>query len=130
MSAANVPSRFYSLPSDAMGRSYCNNLLLVERALGVLLRSVKAAGLNESTALIIKADHWWWPSPRAECETSSRIALPTIAPGSPAQGAAHPYLLCIGILNRFGSCGGCPAHAVRYLRDFKKGRDNCEYPIR
>ena len=61
---------------------YCNNLSLVDRTLGELVRSVEAAGLSESTSFVITSDHWWRTSPWEKGEASWRIPLLIQLPGS------------------------------------------------
>ena len=57
-------------------RSYLDSLALTDRTLGELRREMEAAGLWDSTAVIVTSDHWW----RAREVWAPVAAIPDNAP--------------------------------------------------
>ncbi|HWS53898.1 MAG TPA: sulfatase-like hydrolase/transferase [Pyrinomonadaceae bacterium] len=57
------PPNFYDRASGRFAfdapRSYLDSLALTDRTLGELRREMEAAGLWDSTAVLVSSDHWW-----------------------------------------------------------------------
>lgn len=52
-----------SLRIESVDHSYRDNLLLVDKVIGEILRDLEASKLTSTTTLILSSDHWWRDSP-------------------------------------------------------------------
>ena len=55
----NIYNRSEDIVSDGPGRSYLDNLKLVDRTVGNLRREMESEGIWESTVVLVSSDHWW-----------------------------------------------------------------------
>jgi hypothetical protein len=55
----NIYNRSEDVVSDGPGRSYIDNLELVDRTIGNLRREMESKGIWESTVVLVSSDHWW-----------------------------------------------------------------------
>ena len=55
----NIYNRSEDLISDGPGRSYIDNLQLVDRTIGNLRQEMESKGIWESTVVLVSSDHWW-----------------------------------------------------------------------
>ena len=55
----NIYDRSEDKISSAPGRSYLDNLKLVDRTLGDLRQAMESQGLWEKTVVLVSSDHWW-----------------------------------------------------------------------
>jgi hypothetical protein len=55
----NIYSRSQLRTSSSKGRSYIDNLALVDRTVGDIRRAMESNGTWSSTAVLISSDHWW-----------------------------------------------------------------------
>ena len=55
----NIYDRANNSISEAAGRSYLDNLALVDRTVGDFRRMMEASGAWDESAVLITSDHWW-----------------------------------------------------------------------
>ncbi|MGI8734306.1 MAG: sulfatase-like hydrolase/transferase [Pyrinomonadaceae bacterium] len=55
----NIYNRSQNIISDGPGRSYLDNLQLVDQTIGRLRRGMESEGIWENTVVLVSSDHWW-----------------------------------------------------------------------
>ncbi len=68
--------------TKSMATGYLDNLALADRAIGEIRSAMEAAGVWESSLIIVTGDHWWRESTHYDGKTDHRVPFLVKLPGA------------------------------------------------
>jgi hypothetical protein len=79
----------FTLTTFSNVQGYFDNLLLSDRALGILRQAMEQAGLWDKTWLLVSSDHWWRGARRYDGRIDHRVPF-LLKPPGPASYVPYP----------------------------------------